>query len=37
MDKLDGNGTAEVEFIYDPEEREINTLEINTRPSGTRF
>ena len=37
MDKLDGNGTAEVEFIYDPEEKEINTLEINTRPSGTRF
>lgn len=37
MDKLDGNGTAEVEFIYDPEKREINILEINTRPSGTRF
>jgi carbamoylphosphate synthase large subunit len=37
MDKMDGNGTAEVEFIYDTEKKEINTLEINTRPSGTRF
>lgn len=37
MDKLHGNGTAEVEFIYNQEKNEINTLEINTRPSGTRF
>ena len=37
IDRLDTNGTAEVEFIYDPEKRELNTLEINTRPSGTRF
>jgi carbamoylphosphate synthase large subunit len=37
MDLLDANGTAEVEFIFNQEEKEINTLEINTRPSGTRF
>ncbi len=37
MDKLDGNGTAEVEFIFNKEKKQINTLEINTRPSGTRF
>lgn len=37
MDGIDGNGTAEVEFIFNRDEKEINTLEINTRPSGTRF
>ncbi|MCE5214839.1 MAG: ATP-grasp domain-containing protein [Methanobacterium sp.] len=37
MDLLDANGTAEVEFIFNQQEKEINTLEINTRPSGTRF
>jgi len=37
MDKLDANGTAEVEFIFNKEKKELNTLEINTRPSGTRF
>ena len=31
IDRLDTNGTAEVEFIYDPEKR-IKHLEINTRP-----
>ncbi|MGV8143850.1 MAG: ATP-grasp domain-containing protein [Methanothermobacter sp.] len=37
MENLDGNGTAEVEFIFNKEKKQINTLEINTRPSGTRY
>ena len=36
-DKLDANGTIEIEFILSEETKEINTLEMNTRPSGTRF
>jgi carbamoylphosphate synthase large subunit len=36
-DKLDANGTTEIEFIFSEETKEINTLEMNTRPSGTRF
>lgn len=36
-DKLGTEGTAEVEFIYKHDVNELNTLEINTRPSGTRF
>ena len=37
IDKLDANGTSEVEFIFNRGKKEINTLEINTRPSGVRF
>lgn len=37
MDKLDADGSAEVEFIFNHDKKEITTLEINTRPSGTRF
>lgn len=37
IDKLDASGTSEVEFIFKQENKEINTLEINTRPSGVRF
>jgi len=36
-DKLDANGTTEIEFIFSEETKQINTLEMNTRPSGTRF
>jgi carbamoylphosphate synthase large subunit len=35
--KMNTSGTVEVEFIYDHKKKELNTLEINTRPSGTRF
>lgn len=36
-DDLGASGTIEVEFIFNDETNELNTLEINTRPSGTRF
>jgi len=36
-DDLDANGTTEVEFIFNNQTKKINTLEMNTRPSGTRF
>lgn len=36
-DDLDANGTTEVEFIFNSQTKKINTLEMNTRPSGTRF
>jgi len=36
IDKLGACGTSEVEFIYN-QENGLYTLEINTRPSGTRF
>ncbi len=36
-DDLNANGTTEIEFIFNEETEDINTLEMNTRPSGTRF
>lgn len=36
-DELDAAGSTEVEFIFNEATGEINTLEMNTRPSGTRF
>ncbi|GAB6054822.1 ATP-grasp domain-containing protein [Methanobacterium movens] len=37
VDKMGGSGTIEVEFIFDPITCELNALEVNTRPSGTRY
>ena len=36
-DDLGAGGTTEVEFIFDEKTQQLNALEINTRPSGTRF
>lgn len=36
-DELGASGTTEVEFIFDEKTQQLNALEINTRPSGTRF
>lgn len=35
--KMNTSGTAEVEYIYNQKKKELFTLEVNTRPSGTRF
>ncbi|MCK9152129.1 ATP-grasp domain-containing protein [Methanobacterium alcaliphilum] len=35
--KMGASGTIEVEFIFDPETNELNVIEMNTRPSGTRY
>lgn len=36
-DELGASGTTEVEFIFDNKNQHITALEINTRPSGTRY
>ncbi|MBU4535353.1 MAG: ATP-grasp domain-containing protein [Euryarchaeota archaeon] len=35
--KLGASGTIDVDFIFDPIKGELNALEVNTRPSGTRY
>ncbi|QUH22810.1 ATP-grasp domain-containing protein [Methanobacterium alkalithermotolerans] len=35
--KLGASGTIDVDFIFDPLKGELNALEVNTRPSGTRY
>lgn len=37
VNKIGASGTIEVEFIFDPETNELNVIEVNTRPSGTRY
>ncbi|RJS49360.1 MAG: hypothetical protein CIT03_03745 [Methanobacterium sp.] len=37
VQKLGATGTIDVDFIFDPLKGELNALEVNTRPSGTRY
>lgn len=37
VDDLGACGTTEVEFIFDKKIQKINVIEMNTRPSGTRY
>ena len=30
-------GTADIDIIFDPETNENNVIEVNARPSGTRY
>ena len=35
--KLDGEGTIDIDFIYSKNNQKLFAIEINTRPSGTRY
>lgn len=35
--KLGSEGNTDLDFIFNPQEKELYTLELNTRPSGTRY
>jgi len=36
-EKLQAEGNTDIDMIFHPESRELYTIEVNTRPSGTRY